>query len=377
MELIKYLVVFAILGISVITESSGADIVNGGCYEDKLPRMLTGKVEKNLPNNSPNACNSFCKGFKYYAVQYTRECFCGDTLHHSVKKPEKECNAVCPGDSSKKCGGSWRQNLYKTSPEGWYIGDPEANCDATCQKNGLVCTENVMKAHNGEVDSPEKVLSLIKSLGEEFTATSCWGDQGYPDTPLFTKQSNNGYGKPFCLSSSPNKDVSCSFNPGGDNDNEGKQRLCYCNKGGVPLYRYWGNSDHFYTTNEQEIGTTTPGKTGNHGYKSEGIACKVFTHADAGSVPLYRYWKSNGVDHFYTTNGNEIGTTTPGKTGKYGYKSEGIAGYCFSNQVAGTVPLHRYWNPTITDHFYTTNWGELGRGKKGWGYEGVQCYVFP
>ena len=39
------------------------------------------------------------------------------------------------------------------------------------------------------------------------------------------------------------------------------------------------------------------------------------------------------------------------------------------------VPLYRYWNPQIGDHFYTTNWNELGNGRYGWGYEGIQCYV--
>ncbi len=42
-----------------------------------------------------------------------------------------------------------------------------------------------------------------------------------------------------------------------------------------------------------------------------------------------------------------------------------------------TVPLYRYWNPGIGDHFYTTNWNELGSGRYGWGYEGIQCYVDP
>ena len=46
-------------------------------------------------------------------------------------------------------------------------------------------------------------------------------------------------------------------------------------------------------------------------------------------------------------------------------------------QVTGTVPLHRYWNSAIADHFYTTDFGELGSGNFGWVYEGVQCYVYP
>ena len=39
------------------------------------------------------------------------------------------------------------------------------------------------------------------------------------------------------------------------------------------------------------------------------------------------------------------------------------------------MPLFRYWNGAIGDHFYTTNWGELGRGRSGWRYEGIQCWV--
>ena len=48
--------------------------------------------------------------------------------------------------------------------------------------------------------------------------------------------------------------------------------------GTVPLYRYWNdkNGDHFYTRHSKEIGTTSPGNVGRHGYKSEGIACYVF-----------------------------------------------------------------------------------------------------
>jgi subtilisin family serine protease len=42
-----------------------------------------------------------------------------------------------------------------------------------------------------------------------------------------------------------------------------------------------------------------------------------------------------------------------------------------------TVPLYRYWNGGAADHFYTTSWNELGSGRYGWAYEGIQCYVYP
>jgi C1A family cysteine protease len=88
-------------------------------------------------------------------------------------------------------------------------------------------------------------------------------------------------------------------------------------------------------------------------------------------APLHRYWNSGIGDHFYTTNWGELGG------GRYGWVYEGVQ--CDISPIAqtGLVPLYRYWNSGAGDHFYTTNWGELGSGKYGWAYEGVQGYVSP
>lgn len=147
------------------------------------------------------------------------------------------------------------------------------------------------------------------------------------------------------------------------------------------MYRYYHSSliNHFYTTNINEIGAVYHGLVGRYGYTSEGIQCLIYTKQVEGSVPLYRYF--NGQDHFYTTNSNEIGTTTPGQVGRYGYKSEGIAGYCFPHVRQGTVPLYRYYKGSGVDHFYTTNIAEIGTavsghvGLHGYKSEGVACYV--
>lgn len=89
------------------------------------------------------------------------------------------------------------------------------------------------------------------------------------------------------------------------------------------------------------------------------------------TVPLFRYYNSQITDHFYTTNWNELGA------GNYGWVYEGIQCYMSAQPVSGTVPLYRYWNGRIGDHFYTTNWNELGTGNYGWVFEGIQCYVYP
>ena len=130
-----------------------------------------------------------------------------------------------------------------------------------------------------------------------------------------------------------------------------------------------------------EIGTVFPGLVGKHGYSSEGVTCLIYTTQVAGSVPLYRYYHPTSNDHLYTTDASEIGTTYLHVTGKHGYRSEGIAGYCFPSPRLGTIPLYRYWHPARQDHFYTTNLKEIGTavpGHKGrWNHisEGVTCHV--
>ncbi|HET9046021.1 MAG TPA: S8 family serine peptidase [Casimicrobiaceae bacterium] len=92
------------------------------------------------------------------------------------------------------------------------------------------------------------------------------------------------------------------------------------------------------------------------------------TEADV-PVPLHRYWNAQIPDHFYTTNWAELGA------GVGTWQYEGIACRVHANQAAGTVPLYRYWNSSLGDHFFTTDYSELGAGKFGWVFEGTACYV--
>jgi hypothetical protein len=151
------------------------------------------------------------------------------------------------------------------------------------------------------------------------------------------------------------------------------------------VHRYFneGTKDHFYTTNAGEIGTTNVGAVGNHGYKYEGAAFTVFNHHHAGLLPFYRYWQESTHDHFYTTNAGEIGTTTVGQVGNHGYKCEGILGYVSGSDFPGAVGILRYWNDQLHDHFYTVDPNEIGTthvgqaGKFGFKFEAVAGYAYP
>jgi len=126
------------------------------------------------------------------------------------------------------------------------------------------------------------------------------------------------------------------------------------------VYRYVHpmKGDHLYTTDSTEIGTTQTGLYGNHGYISEGVAFMIFLHHQEGLVPVYRYYNEN--DHFYTTNSEEIGTITPGQKGHHHYTCEGILGYISPKEFTGSVQVYRYYNASNGDHFYTVNCSEIG-----------------
>jgi len=103
----------------------------------------------------------------------------------------------------------------------------------------------------------------------------------------------------------------------------------------------------------------------------------VFTAMGSGKpIPFYRYYNGYRIDHFYTTDWKELGN------GNHGWAYQGIECRIYSSQVPDTVPLYRYWHKKKSDHFYTTNIKEIGtatHGRFGWGAylsEGIAGYCY-
>ncbi|MEH2144442.1 hypothetical protein [Nostoc sp.] len=92
----------------------------------------------------------------------------------------------------------------------------------------------------------------------------------------------------------------------------------------------------------------------------------IIVTADA----FYRYYNPSTSDHLYTTNFSELGN------GSGGYIREGIAAYIPTQQYSKTTPLYRYYSSAASDHLYTTNFSELGNGRNGYIKEGIAGYVY-
>ncbi|KFY88681.1 hypothetical protein V498_06696 [Pseudogymnoascus sp. VKM F-4517 (FW-2822)] len=104
------------LAASVDTASLPANWVYKGCYVDSVAaRSLSGSAY-NSATLTESACASYCgsKGFKYAGVEYSVECFCGNSLTSAVGD-EASCSMTCSGDATELCGGPDRLNVFENT----------------------------------------------------------------------------------------------------------------------------------------------------------------------------------------------------------------------------------------------------------------------
>ncbi len=100
-------------------------------------------------------------------------------------------------------------------------------------------------------------------------------------------------------------------------------------------------------------------------WRSEGIAGYVFTTNEPGTMPLYRWVNPRKGDHFYTTSSHEPDPRN--------YHCEGVACYVLPAAGQGTVPLLRFRGKN--ECFYTTAKNVEALKKVGYHLEGISCYL--
>lgn len=76
-------------------------------------RALSQKARIDEPEMTNELCASVCEGYRYFATEYSQECYCGSHVsQHSESAPLEECGMTCGGDASSFCGGPSRLELY-------------------------------------------------------------------------------------------------------------------------------------------------------------------------------------------------------------------------------------------------------------------------
>ena len=130
---------------------------NGACVMDNEYSLLQHQfpsTDFRFRSNemTPHVCFLECLNqgplIRFYGIKNGTDCYCGDKLSfhydfNGIEISQSSCNIPCPGDLSKRCGGSKALNLY--SIIGFCIS-------AKSSKKSRHCGRNKKAAYGSEID---------------------------------------------------------------------------------------------------------------------------------------------------------------------------------------------------------------------------------
>ena len=87
-----------------ISAVSGASYTYVGCFADSSDRDLPVNIGSS-DANAPGYCSSKCAGYQYFGLQYSSECWCGDS--YGSQGSSSGCTMACAGDDNIACGGRY------------------------------------------------------------------------------------------------------------------------------------------------------------------------------------------------------------------------------------------------------------------------------
>jgi choice-of-anchor C domain-containing protein len=143
------------------------------------------------------------------------------------------------------------------------------------------------------------------------------------------------------------------------------------------VYRFYNprSRGHFFTTNEGERDTLLNNPQWGYIYENEGF--KASEIPGPYETPIYRFYNPKSQGHFFTASEAEKNTVLANP--QWGYQFENVGFYAYGSQVAGSVPVYRFYNPFSQGHFFTINEAEkntvLANPQWGYSFEGVGFYA--
>ncbi|XPS68135.1 hypothetical protein M3J09_000426 [Ascochyta lentis] len=99
-----------------------------GCLTDSVEARALSLFQTSEDDMTVFACTSSCKalGYTLAGLEYSRQCFCGDSIDNNATMTDEGCDMTCVGNSSEFCGGADRLNLYELEA-GTTIPAPKAS----------------------------------------------------------------------------------------------------------------------------------------------------------------------------------------------------------------------------------------------------------
>ncbi|KAK3378034.1 WSC domain-containing protein [Podospora didyma] len=84
------------------------------CHTDTVAARALNDKNTQSETMSAETCAEFCSGYTYFGLEYSQECFCGNTLlDGTTAATDGRCSMVCAGNPLQICGGPDGLSLYK------------------------------------------------------------------------------------------------------------------------------------------------------------------------------------------------------------------------------------------------------------------------
>uniref|UniRef100_A0A1I8GWZ5 WSC domain-containing protein n=1 Tax=Macrostomum lignano TaxID=282301 RepID=A0A1I8GWZ5_9PLAT len=108
--------------------SMGAEFGPMGCFVDGPTQDLPGLEGRStigpysvsgsfvsLGHMTLELCSEICAygDFEYFGIQFSVECFCGNSYGSLGQAADSDCNMNCGGNSAQICGSEWRNSVYR------------------------------------------------------------------------------------------------------------------------------------------------------------------------------------------------------------------------------------------------------------------------
>ena len=164
-------------GPSTVTELAGYTYL--GCYaEPACQRALP--YERVTPWMSVEVCQNLCDGYRYFGVEFSNQCFCGNAINvesllaRGSTPAKTQCNMVCAGNPLEYCGGRRRLNIYKRT-----VGELTPNADTSrgpaTDVQATVVNEVGDYISLGCYTEPSKAQALDSAMiaGDDMTLEKC------------------------------------------------------------------------------------------------------------------------------------------------------------------------------------------------------------
>lgn len=152
----------------LLASAASATELSGQCFKDVPARYLNGAQYMATPNMTVEKCKELClgDGFAYAGVQYSKQCFCGDTAPTITAT---NCDMQCSGDKDQFCGGRWAMNVYSTSTKAY-------SCEHASQSPGsqtatLTCADGYIQVNKATYGKPNPNMCVQNATKDKVCAS--------------------------------------------------------------------------------------------------------------------------------------------------------------------------------------------------------------